>query len=92
LSGHVHLDVLADDHVEAGLGEGQFCRVSLADGYPAVQADQPVEPAGCLAVLLGEVEGGDCAAVLVGEETGGSTDPATGVKYFVVAGDFGQVG
>ena len=92
LVGHVHLDVLADDHVEAGFGEGQFCYVSVMDGYPVVQADEPIEPTGCFAVLLGEVDGGDSAAVLVGEEAGCSADPATGVEYFVVAGDFGQFG
>jgi hypothetical protein len=81
----VPTDVLADDHVEAGIGEGQFCHVSLTDGDPVVQADESIEPTGCLAVLLGEVDSGDSAAVLVGQKTGCSADPATSVEYFVVA-------
>jgi hypothetical protein len=80
------------DHGEAGLGEGQIRDVSLAYGDPVVQSHESIEPTGCFAVLLGQVDGGDAAAVMVGEEAGGSADPATGVEHLSLTCDLGQFG
>ena len=62
LVGHVHLNVLAEHDVEAGIGERQVGDVCLPNGDPLVQPDEPVEPAGCFAVFLGQVDGGDPVA------------------------------
>ena len=92
LVGHVHLDVLAGHHVEGGVGERQVGHVRLPDGDRRVKAGELVEPACCLAVLPGQVDGGHLAAVGGGEEPGGPADAGAGVEHPVRAGDPRQPG
>jgi len=65
---------------------------SVTDRDPVVQPDKPIEPAGCFAVLLGEVDGGYSAPILAGEEAGCPADPAAGVEHLVLPGDLGKFG
>jgi hypothetical protein len=78
LVGHVHLDVLADDDIEGGVGERQLCDVALMYGDRAVEPDTVVEPPRRLAVLLGQVDRRDVAAVLIGEKPRRSASVRTG--------------
>ncbi len=87
LVGHVHLHVLADCHVEAGVGERQVGDTPVPDRDPVLQPGQAIEPAGNLAVFLGQVDGGDAALVLIRQEACRSADAAAGVEHVVVAGD-----
>jgi hypothetical protein len=40
LVGHVHLNMLAEDDLEGGVGEGQFGDVCSTNGNPLVQPQQ----------------------------------------------------
>jgi hypothetical protein len=86
LIGHVHLDMLADHHVEGGVGERQAGHVALPDVDLLVEAGDRVEPGGCLAVFRGQVDAGHLTAVLAGEEARGPADAGAGVEHPVPAG------
>ena len=76
----VHLDVLADHHVERCVVERELGDVGGADLDHVAEPDRVVQPGRDLAVLGREVDGGDVRAVLGGDEAGGPADPGAGVE------------
>ena len=73
--------MLAEHDVEAGIGERQVGDVCLPNGDPLVQPDEPVEPAGCFAVFLGQVDGGDpVIGGVVGDLARRAADPGARVE------------
>ena len=89
--GHIHLDMLAEDDVEGGVGEWQFGDVCLAHGNAIVQPDEPIEPTGCFAILVSQIDGRHPTPALFGDQTGGTADTAAGVEHILVADDVEQV-
>jgi hypothetical protein len=92
LVGDVHLDVLAEDSVKRAVGEREVGDVTLGDGDPVAYARGRVEPAGGVAVLVGQVDAGHGASVFGGQESRGAADAGAGVQHPLVPGDSGELG
>ena len=80
LVGDIHLDVLADDDVEARVGKRQGECVRLVDVDQVVEPDRGVQPARDVAILARKVDACHVAVDLTGKEACGAADAAAGVE------------
>ncbi len=80
----VHLHVLADHDVEAGVAERQVERVGLAVGQVVAELDALRQHAGDLDERVADVDAGDPAAVLQGHEARRAADAAADVEHLLL--------